>query len=117
MKRLVDDLVDHERPVIIAGVDVVDPARHRVSQHRDCFGAVTWRPEHLRPGELHRPKAHAVDGEAAELKRGRCHEILRGMGGTWERLDRFISMRLLGSFNDRAGASSTRLAATGVSTP
>ena len=35
MQRLTDELVDDVGPVVVAGVDVRDPERDRVAQHRD----------------------------------------------------------------------------------
>ena len=66
MQRLLDQLVDDEGAVEVAGVDVVDPAGHRRAQHRPRRRRILWRPEHPRPGQLHRAIAHPVHGAVAE---------------------------------------------------
>ena len=48
MQRLADDLVGDVRAIEIAGVDVVDAARHRLAQHRDRGVAILGRAEHAR---------------------------------------------------------------------
>ena len=66
MQRLADLLIDDMRAVIIAGVDVIDPARHGLAQHGERRATIFWRPERLRPGKLHRAIAHAVHGAVAQ---------------------------------------------------
>ena len=68
MQRLADDLVGDVRAVEVAGVDVIDAARHRLAQHGERRVAILRRPEHAGPGELHRAIAHAVHGAVAELE-------------------------------------------------
>ena len=58
-----DQLVDHERPVEVTGVDVGDAEIHGGAQHRDGLVAVTGRPEDAAPGELHGTEPHAGDDE------------------------------------------------------
>jgi hypothetical protein len=60
MKRLSDNLVGDERTVVIADVDVVDPARHGLAQHGDRLVAVARRTEHARAGQLHGTIAHPL---------------------------------------------------------
>ena len=71
VQRLADQLVGDVRAVEVAGVDVVDAARHRLAQHRERRVAVLGRPEHAGPGELHRAVAHAVHDAVAQGRRCR----------------------------------------------
>jgi hypothetical protein len=60
MQRLADQLIGDVRPIEVAGIDVVDAARHRLAQHRERRVAVLGRTEHTGTGELHRAVAEAV---------------------------------------------------------
>src|SRR6266404_6867346 len=66
MKRLPDELVGDVRAIIIAGVDVIDPACHGLAQHDKCGAAILRRPEHAGSGELHGAVAHAVHAAVAQ---------------------------------------------------
>jgi hypothetical protein len=68
MERFADDLVGDMWSVEIAGVDVIDAARHRLAQHRDGGGAVLRRAEHAGSRKLHRAIAHALHGVLAKLE-------------------------------------------------
>ena len=68
MQRLLDELVDHVRPVEVAGVDVVDAAGDGLAQHRERGVAILGRPEDARPGQLHGAVADAFDGAMAQLE-------------------------------------------------
>ena len=46
-----------------------DAARHRLAQHRERRVAVLRRPEHARPGELHRAVPHPLHASPAEGER------------------------------------------------
>ena len=61
MQRLADDLVGDMRAVEIAGVDVVDAARHRLAQHGERRVAILGRAEHAGPRKLHGAIAHALN--------------------------------------------------------
>ena len=78
MKRLADELVGDVRAVEVAGVDMVDAARHGLAQHGDRRVAVLGRPEHAGPGELHRAIAHAVHDAVAEGEGAGNTEINHG---------------------------------------
>jgi hypothetical protein len=66
MERFADDPVDDMRPVKVAGVDMVDAARHRGAKHGDRRVAVAGRAEHAGTGELHRAIAHPLHVAVAE---------------------------------------------------
>ena len=68
-QRFADQLVRDVRTIEVAGVDMVDAARDRFTQHRQCPVMVFRRPEHAGPGELHRAVAKAFDGTMAERER------------------------------------------------
>jgi hypothetical protein len=66
MERLADKLVGDVRTIEIAGVDVIDPARHRPAQHGERRVAIPGRSKHARSGKLHRAIAQAVHGSLAQ---------------------------------------------------
>src|ERR1700744_4140296 len=66
MQRLANDLVGDVRTVEIAGVDMVDPARHGGAQDGECGGAVLGWPEDARAGKLHRAVTQTVHGVIAQ---------------------------------------------------
>jgi hypothetical protein len=68
MQRFVDDLVGDMRSIVIAGVDVIDAARHRLAQPCDGDRAVLRRSEHARSRKLHRAIAQALHGALAKLE-------------------------------------------------
>jgi hypothetical protein len=57
MQRLADQPIGDMGAVEVAGVDVIDAGLHRLTQHGQGRVAILGRPEHARPGELHRPIA------------------------------------------------------------
>ena len=79
VERLADQLVGDIGAVIVAGVDVIDAARHRLAQHRDRARAVLRRPEHSRSRELHRAIAHALHDAVAELERSGFADVDHGL--------------------------------------
>lgn len=66
VQRLADELVDHVRAVVVAGVDVVHAQLDRPPEDGDRLGAVGRRAHHVRARELHRAVAEAEDGAVAE---------------------------------------------------
>ena len=54
MKRLANKLVGDVRAIEIAGVNVIDAARHGLPQHGEGRIAIIRRSKHTRSGELHR---------------------------------------------------------------
>ena len=84
MERLADDLVGDVRTVEIARVDMIDPARHRLAQHRDRTVAILGRAEHAGAGKLHRAIAEPPHGAAAEGERSGGIEIGHGKS-PWDR--------------------------------
>src|SRR5216684_6046420 len=60
MKRLSDDPVGHMRTVKVAGINVIDPGRHSLSQNSDCCVHITWRSPYLRTGKLHGAVTHPL---------------------------------------------------------
>ena len=66
MQRLADQVVGDVRAVEVAGVDVIDAARHRFAQDGDRGVVVLRRSEHVRAGKLHRAVAESLDGAVAE---------------------------------------------------
>jgi len=65
MKRLANELVGDVRAIVIAGVDMVDPLRHRLAKHGEGRMAIPRRAEHARSGELHGAVAQTVHGAVA----------------------------------------------------
>src|SRR6202034_487188 len=61
-------MVDHVRAIEVAGIDVVDAARHRFTQHGDCRVAIFRRAEYAGTGELHSAVAEPLHSAAAELE-------------------------------------------------
>lgn len=55
MQCLTDQLVGNARTIEVAGVDVIDAARHRCAQHRDCALVVLRRPEYAGPASCIAP--------------------------------------------------------------
>ena len=78
MQRLPDQLVRDVGTVIVAGVDVIDPARDRLAQHPNCAVGVLRRPEYARAGELHGAIAEAVHEPVAERKRSGFADVDHG---------------------------------------
>ena len=66
MKRLANELVGDVGAIVIAGVDVVDPQRDRLTKHGEGHIAVLRLAEHARSGELHRAVAHTIHGAVAQ---------------------------------------------------
>ena len=66
VQGLVDELVGHVGPVVLGGVDVVDPQLDRAAQHGERRVAVPGRTQHARTGELHGAEADPTDGPASE---------------------------------------------------
>ncbi len=79
MQRLADDLVGDMGAVEVAGVDVIDPARHRLAEHRDRLAPILRGPEHPRSGELHGAVAEPPYGASAQLEGSGFAEIGHGM--------------------------------------
>jgi hypothetical protein len=65
-QRLPDELVSHAGTVVLGGVNMVHPERHRAPQHRQRLIVVPRRAEHPRTRQLHRPEADPADTETAE---------------------------------------------------
>ena len=65
-QRFADQLIGDERPVEVAGVDVVDAGGHRFSQDGERRFPVARRPEHAGSGELHGAVAQPLDGAATQ---------------------------------------------------
>src|SRR6266571_2194432 len=63
VQRLPDELVDHEGPVEVAGVDVRDAQIDGLAQYRDRPGAVLRRTADPGAGQLHGAEAHAADDQ------------------------------------------------------
>src|SRR5689334_17121965 len=60
VKRLLNDLVGHMRTIKVAGIDMIDTGRHRLSQNSNRSVNITrWSP-HSRTGKLHSAIAHPV---------------------------------------------------------
>ena len=66
MQRFADQPIGDVRPIEVAGVNVVDPARHRLAQHGDRLVVILGRTKNARPRELHRPITHAAHGAVAK---------------------------------------------------
>src|SRR5439155_18206738 len=66
MKSLPDESIGDVRAIEIAGVDVIDAARHGLAQHGKCGTAILRRPEHTGSGELHGAVAHAVHAAVSQ---------------------------------------------------
>src|SRR5690606_10641636 len=66
MQGFANDAVGDVRAVEIAGVDVVDAARHRLAQHGYGFGTVPGRTVDAGSGQLHGAVAEATDPAVAE---------------------------------------------------
>ena len=66
MKRLANKLVGDVRSIEIAGVDVIDPARHGRPQHRNRRVAILRRSKHPGPGKLHGAIAQTVHKAVAQ---------------------------------------------------
>ena len=62
-QRFPDDLVGRAGAVEVRGVDVGDSEFDNGTQYIDGCGAIGRRSEDVRAGELHRPVAHAGEGE------------------------------------------------------
>src|SRR6516164_209130 len=63
VERLPDQLVDHHRPVEVAGVDVGNAGFDGFAQDREGLVAIPGRAEDPGPGQLHGAEAHAADDE------------------------------------------------------
>ena len=63
VERLPDQLVDGDRAVEVAGVDVGDTAVHGFAQDRESLVTVPGRAEDAGPAQLHGGQAHAADDE------------------------------------------------------
>src|SRR6266404_6483590 len=75
MKSLLNDLIGNMRTVIVAGIDMIDADRNRLSQNANRPVQITrWSP-HLRTGKLHRAIAHAVQCDRAAREREVAAEI------------------------------------------
>ena len=68
MKCFADQLIRHKWAVEITGVDMIDAACHRLSQHADCSVAIPWGSEHARTGKLHCAVTHPVHFTASKCK-------------------------------------------------
>ncbi|EAU69609.1 hypothetical protein STIAU_2984 [Stigmatella aurantiaca DW4/3-1] len=68
-ERFADQPVRDVRAVVVAGVDVVDPARDRLAQHGQRRAVILGRAEHAGPRELHGAIAEPLHGAASE---GEC---------------------------------------------
>jgi hypothetical protein len=79
MERFADELIGNVRAIVVARVDVIDPARDRLAQHGDRAVAVPRRPEHARSGELHRAVAEPLHDTVAELERSGFADIGHGL--------------------------------------
>src|SRR6266568_7974214 len=66
MKGLANKLVGDVRAIEIARVDVIDPARNRLAQHREGGIVILRRPKYARSGKPHRAVAHSVHGAVAQ---------------------------------------------------
>jgi hypothetical protein len=75
MDRLADDLIGNVGPVIVAGVDVVDPQPHGLAHHGKGSLTVRRRPEGHRSGELDGAIADAVQGKVGAGGRERTAKI------------------------------------------
>ena len=89
VQGLADDLVDDERPVEVAGVDVGDTAVDGLAQDGDRLVAVARRAHDVGAGELHGAVAHAredeVVGEREAVGECRCGHVptLRQAARRW----------------------------------
>eukprot|EP00166_Cyanidium_caldarium_P001965 ctg_2045.g472 len=68
-QRLADQLVDHVRTVVIAGVDMVHARGHGLAQHRKRRVAILGRAEHPRAGQLHGTVAEPPHRAVAQRER------------------------------------------------
>ncbi len=66
MKRLADELISDIRTVVIARVDVIDSARDRLAQDRECALPIFRRPKHAGTGKLHGAVTHPPHGSSAQ---------------------------------------------------
>jgi hypothetical protein len=76
VERLPDQLVDGDRAVEVAGVDVGDAAVDGFAQDRESLVAVPGRPEDPGPGQLHGAEAHAADDEVIGEPEGAAGTLL-----------------------------------------
>ena len=83
MQRFADELIGDVRPVVVAGVDVIDAARDRLAQHRNRGVVVLGRPEDAGSGELHRAIAKALHNPVAERKRSGFADVSHGIRSSW----------------------------------
>jgi hypothetical protein len=70
MQCFVYELIDDVRAVELRGIDVIDPALHRLAQNTDGHPAIPGRSEHVRAGEAHgaeTDRRHRERSEAAPL--------------------------------------------------
>jgi hypothetical protein len=63
VERLPDQLVDGDRAVEVAGVDVGDAAVDGFAQDRESLVTVPGRAKDAGPAQLHGAEAHAADDE------------------------------------------------------
>ena len=68
MERLADQLIGDMGAIEVAGVDVIDAARHRLAQHGERRVAILRRSEYAGSGELHRAIAQTVHAALAQGK-------------------------------------------------
>src|SRR5262249_41808960 len=59
-RSLLDNLIGHMRPVIVARFDVVHASGNRLSKNSNCSVNVPWRSPNFRASKLHRAVAHPV---------------------------------------------------------
>src|SRR5579864_150043 len=79
MKRLADELVGDVWAVKVAGIEVIDTARHCLAQDSECARSILGRTKHARPGELHRAITEPVDGASAKLRRSSFADVDHGL--------------------------------------
>ena len=77
VQGLPDELVDHHRPVEVAGVDVGDAQLDGFAQHVQGLVTVPGRPEDARPGQLHGAVAHAAEGQVVREREGPAGHTVR----------------------------------------
>jgi hypothetical protein len=79
MERFANELIGDVRAVVVARINMIDPARNRLAQHRDRAVAVLRRPEHAGSCELHRAIAEPLHDAVAKLERSGFADVDHGL--------------------------------------
>ena len=75
IQRIANQFVGNVGTVIIAGIDVIDPAFDRCAQDRKCLGSILGRSVGHRSGKLHCAVTDTVDGAATQAETATLSDV------------------------------------------